>query len=240
MSVPLLSVQGLAAGYSNRRVVEAIDLTVGIGACVALIGGNGSGKSTVLKAICGLIQTFAGTISLCGRSLDGMAAENRIKSGLGYVPQTMNIFCEMSVRENLLVGGHGLSARGARESVEKVLDEFPRVREMALRRAGTLSGGERQMVAIARSLVSQPRALLLDEPTAGLSISASTELFTLLEQLCKSGLGILLVEHKVKQALKSSHYVYGLKAGRIAEHAAAEDFLNNGYRLQELMLGSAG
>ena len=236
MSVPVLVIQGLAAGYAGRSVVEDVDLTVGEGTCVALIGGNGSGKSTVLKSVCGLVKIFAGSISVCGRTIDGMAADRRVKLGLGYVPQSMNVFCEMTVRENLLVGSHGLTAHATRAAVDGVLDEFPRLRDLAFRRAGSLSGGERQFVAIGRALAARPRVLLLDEPTAGLSIPAAMELFALLEQLRKAGLGLLLVEHKIRQTLESSTYVYGLKGGRVVDHASATEFLGDEHRLQELML----
>lgn len=214
----MLEVCDLRAGYGKAVIVDGVSLSVPAGSIVALLGGNGTGKSTTLRAICGLLAPLSGEIVLSGTPLQGLSAPEVVGHGLCLVPQGKEVFAEMTVRENLMMGGYLL--RGSRGAVARGLDEvmarFPRLAELASRRAGLLSGGERQLLAVGRALMSKPRALLLDEPSAALSPKVVATVAETILELKADGLAILLVEQNVNLALRVAERLYVLREGRIA------------------------
>jgi ABC-type branched-subunit amino acid transport system ATPase component len=205
-----LEVRGLTAGYGAQPVVFEINASFRSDTITALIGPNGAGKSTLLKAIFGLAKVFHGTICLDGNDSSGASARTLVKSGVAYVPQSGNIFPSLSVRENLAIGGY--VRKGG--SLERALSIFPELTGMMNRRAGKLSGGQRVMVAVARALMSDPRVLLLDEATAGLSPMSSRLLWSHIVELTKQGVAVVAVEQNVKLALTFAQDVYVLASGR--------------------------
>ena len=208
-------VAGLDAGYGNVQVLHGLDLAVAGGEVLCLMGRNGAGKSTALKAIMGLVRPASGTVRLDGVRLDGLPAHEVPRHGLGYVPQGRRLFAELTVAENLEIGlmtrDHGASTR------ERVLGLFPRLRERLGQVSGTLSGGEQQMLAIARALCLQPRVLLLDEPTEGLQPSMIALIRDTILALKATGVATILVEQRVDAALSLADRIAFVVTGRIAE-----------------------
>ncbi|HMQ91980.1 MAG TPA: ABC transporter ATP-binding protein [Amaricoccus sp.] len=211
----MLEVAGLDAGYGNVQVLHGLDLAVAGGEVLCLMGRNGAGKSTALKAIMGLVPPAGGAVRLDGVRLDGLPAHEIPRHGLGYVPQGRRLFAELTVAENLEIGlmarGHGAPTR------ERVLGLFPRLRERLGQVSGTLSGGEQQMLAIARALCLEPRVLLLDEPTEGLQPSMITLIRDTILALKASGVATILVEQRVDAALALADRIAFVVTGRIAE-----------------------
>ena len=205
------------AGYGANLVVRGVSATVPAGQIAAVVGPNGSGKSTLLKAVAGAIAVRAGEVTL-----DGVPATNRprhllARQGLGYVPQENDVFRSLTVRENLEIGGYLLRRREVRAEVDRILARFPALARRRSTVAGDLSGGERRMLAVARTLLGRPSAVLLDEPSAGLSPAASAELLTAtVPALAAQGAAVLLVEQRVRQALAVAHHAYVLVAGTVA------------------------
>ncbi|HTK00014.1 MAG TPA: ABC transporter ATP-binding protein [Bordetella sp.] len=200
-SAPLLGVRGLAGGYApSDRVVKGVDLEVQAGELVVVVGPNGAGKSTLLKLIAGLHHVAEGSIELEGRTLAQQTPLARARAGIGFVPQESNVFSTMTVRENLEMGAY-LHGRGEEARVEAMYERFPVLREKRRAPAGTLSGGQRQVVAMAMALMGQPRMLLLDEPSAGLSPAACEVLFDTVRELANDGLTILMIEQNALAAL---------------------------------------
>jgi ABC-type branched-subunit amino acid transport system ATPase component len=200
-SAPLLGVRGLAGGYApSDRVVKGVDLEVQAGELVVVVGPNGAGKSTLLKLIAGLHHVAEGSIELEGRTLAQQTPLARARAGIGFVPQESNVFATMTVRENLEMGAY-LHGRGEEARVEAMYERFPVLREKRRAPAGTLSGGQRQVVAMAMALMGQPRMLLLDEPSAGLSPAACEVLFDTVRELANDGLTILMIEQNALAAL---------------------------------------
>jgi ABC-type branched-subunit amino acid transport system ATPase component len=234
-----LAVHELSAGYGEIPVIEGIDLEVRPGQVVALVGPNGAGKSTLLKAVLGLARVLAGRVWLGGRDITGLPLPGLARLGIGYVPQSDDVFDSLRVSENLEMGGY-LCDRAARaERRERALDVFPQLRPKLNRFVDTLSGGERKMTAIARVLMLDPRLLLLDEPTAGLSPELSR--LVLEEQvrgLTRSGRAVLLVEQKATLALGAADWAYLLVRGRVARSAPAARLLDDP-DLRSLFLGGA-
>ena len=241
MTAPLLTVTGLCAGYGAVRVLTGVDAVVAPGELVAVIGPNGAGKSTLLKALYGLARTTAGTVTLDGPDgpvdITGRPPHRLTALGLNLVPQLANVFATMSVRENLVVGGT-LLGRAAADRVEAVLDGFPVLRERARSRAGTLSGGQRQTLALARAMMTEPRLLLLDEPSAGLSPRAVGEMFGQLERIRALGVAVLLVEQNARRALAAADHAYVLDSGGNRFHGTGAELLQDP-RVAELYLGGA-
>lgn len=226
----LLSVSGLTAGYGRSAVLHGVDLTVAEGEIVSLIGSNGAGKSTLLKAIVGLVSPTSGTVSYDGRVLTGARPERLVRDGVALVPEGRLLFGPMSVAENLELGAHALGRE--RKSVapgqlERVNRLFPVLAERAAQPAETLSGGEQQMLAIGRALMSRPRLLLLDEPSLGLAPKVIGEIFAVLDELRASGVTILLVEQDASLALKHSDRGYVMRTGRVVMGGSAEELLGN-------------
>ncbi|MCC7281949.1 MAG: ABC transporter ATP-binding protein [Acetobacteraceae bacterium] len=222
----MLRVEGLEAGYGRTRVLRGVSFHVPERGLVALLGGNGTGKSTVLKAVAGLLRPTAGTITLAGGRIDGMAAERLPGRGLVLVPQGKEVFAAMSVEENLLMGAfHRRGARGALAAdLDAAYTRFPRLNERRRLAAGMLSGGERQMLAIARALMARPRLLLLDEPSAALAPKLVDEIAdAILALRNEAGLTLLLVEQNVGMALDLADHIHVLRDGRIAFERAVAD-----------------
>ncbi len=213
----LLDVAGLCAGYGDVPVLRGIDLSIPAGSITALIGANGAGKTTLLRTISGIIPTEAGTIRYDGHDIVGMPPQDIVRAGLVQVPEGRRLFSEMTVFENLLVGSSSPAARRKRdENLAMVLELFPRVRERRAQRAGTLSGGEQQMVAIARALMASPRLLLLDETSLGLAPIVVDEIFVAVRRLAAQGLTILVVEQNTALALEVADHGYVLEQGHFA------------------------
>lgn len=211
----MLEVTGLAAGYGAHRAVEAVDLKVAAGETVAILGANGAGKTTLLKAIAGMIPA-EGELHFAGNLIDGLPANERVARGIALVPEGRGIFGELTVRENLSLGAFPRRARAAEAAtLREVLDLFPRLRERLSQQVGTMSGGEQQMVAIGRALMSRPDLLMLDEPSLGLSPLMTGELFRALAQVKARGMTILIVEQNARRCLKLADRAYLLANGRV-------------------------
>jgi branched-chain amino acid transport system ATP-binding protein len=218
----LLDVVGLCAGYGDVPVLRGIDLSIPAGSITALIGANGAGKTTLLRAISGIIPAEAGTIRYDGQDIVGMPPQDIVRAGLVQVPEGRRLFPDMTVHENLLVGSSSPVARPKRdENLATVFELFPKVRERGAQLAGTLSGGEQQMVAIARALMASPRLLLLDETSLGLAPIVVDEIFVAVRRLAAQGLTILVVEQNTALALEVADQGYVLEQGRFAIQGAA-------------------
>ena len=219
----MLEVRALRAGYGAIEVLRGVDLAVGAGEIVALLGSNGAGKSTLNNNVSGLYRPLAGTIRFDGQEIAGAPSMRIVEAGLVQVPEGRRVFPNLSVRENLELGSYR-RGRGARaKNLDHVLSIFPRLNERLAQSAGTLSGGEQQMLAIGRGLMGEPRLLILDEPSLGLSPLLVEEMFALIGRLNRDGLAILLVEQNVVQSLAIAHRAYVLENGRIALSGQAAD-----------------
>jgi branched-chain amino acid transport system ATP-binding protein len=224
----VLTLEGVSAGYGDLLAVRGVSLTVDAGECVALIGANGAGKTTTLRAIAGLLPLRAGRVTLDGRSLAGLGPRGVVALGVAHVPEGRQVFPSLSVRENLEMGARAPAARAARrQSLEEVFALFPRLRERHRQLAGTLSGGEQQMLAIGRGLMARPRLLLLDEPSLGLAPLAVRAIFEIVEAVNRRGTTILLVEQNVRRALAACHRAYVIENGEIALSGSREELLRS-------------
>jgi len=219
----MLEVKALRAGYGPIEVLRGVDLAVGAGEIVALLGSNGAGKSTLNNNVSGLYRPFGGTIAFDGANIAGAPSMRIVDAGLVQVPEGRRVFPNLSVRENLEMGSYRRGRAARAKNLERVLAVFPRLNERMTQLAGTLSGGEQQMLAIGRGLMSEPRLLILDEPSLGLSPLLVEEMFTLIGRLNRDGLAILLVEQNVVQSLAIAHRAYVLENGRIALSGAAAE-----------------
>jgi branched-chain amino acid transport system ATP-binding protein len=233
----VLQLTGVEAGYDLLQVLWGVDLHVDEGEFVALLGPNGAGKSTTLRTIAGFIQPITGSIDFKGRSLVGTPPHRVSTIGLGYVSESLNLFPSMSVHENLLVGAHTVRDKARITStIDLVFELFPRLHERRDQLAGTLSGGERKMLAIGRGLMPQPTMLLVDEPSLGLAPMATLTAFEALQSLSKRGMTILLVEQNVNTTLRLVDRAYVLEQGRIVMEGTGEQLLGNTH-VQEAYLG---
>ncbi len=222
-STILLSVENLHVRYGAVEVLQGLDLEVRAGEIVALIGANGAGKSTTLMAVCGILPATAGRVCLGGREIQGVAAEERVALGITQVPEGRRIFPRLTVHENLLMGA---ARRRDRTEIEQgmreALDLFPILRQRARQLAGTLSGGEQQMLALARGLMARPKLLLLDEPSLGLAPKVVADLFAVIRRIHRMGVAMLLVEQNAYQALQVAQRAYVLQTGAVVLHGPAE------------------
>jgi neutral amino acid transport system ATP-binding protein len=235
--VPLLTAADLVAGYSlEANVLNGVDLTVDEGEVVTVIGPNGAGKSTLMKALCGLVRPRSGTVTFEGREITGRDPHSVVRDGLGYVPQLSNVFRTLTVEENLEVGAVGTRGREARARRAAVYELFPRLRERRRQQAGTMSGGERQMLAMARALVRAPRLLLLDEPSAGLSPVLVDAVFEHIRSINARGVTVLMVEQNARRALAMSTRAYVLDLGRNRYEGSGPSLLEDP-RVAALYLG---
>ncbi len=224
-----LSVQELVAGYTPEvNILRGIGLQVRRDEIVTVLGPNGAGKSTLIKAIAGLVTVRSGSVQLFGQEIAGVAAHLMVQRGLAYVPQTSNIFARLSIEENLEMGAYIQSDRTEiRQGIERMYELFPRLRERRRQPAGTLSGGERQMVAVGRALMANPRVLMLDEPSAGLSPKLVSILFGKVREVRDIGVTILMVEQNAKAALAISDRGYVLAEGREQVSGGARELLES-------------
>jgi branched-chain amino acid transport system ATP-binding protein len=221
----MLEVLELEAGYGPHKVLKGLSMQVSTGQVVALLGGNGAGKTTTLSAIMGLIPVQGGTVSFEAKAIQSQPAHRVFRHGVALVPQWRELFTEMSVMEHLELGAVQCAPRGGmRERIDSVLGYLPELRAHLGRRAGTLSGGQQQMVAIARALTSRPKLLMLDEPSMGLAPMIVSELGRTIKRLNEAGTSILLVEQNVHLALRIASYVYIIRGGTIVTHGKPSDF----------------
>lgn len=223
---PALEIVNLEAGYGPTLIARGISMVVNVGEMVTIIGPNGSGKSTMIKAIFGLADVSGGSIRLNGRDITGERADRLVQMGIGYVPQASNVFPTLTVRENVEMGA--FTMRGdVSSNMERVQELFPLLRERWNGKAGQLSGGQRQMLALARALVAEPSVLLLDEPTAGLAPQVVDQVLERIAEINQAGVSILLVEQNAIKALKHSDRAYVLARGRNFAEDSAEALLSN-------------
>jgi branched-chain amino acid transport system ATP-binding protein len=214
--VPLLTIDGLRAGYGNLEVLHGVSLTVEAGEFVSLIGANGAGKTTLLRAISGTARLMDGSISLGGHPFSNLPSHRRPRLGIAHVPEGRQVFPELTVRDNLLVGSYSRRDRTDREDqLERVISLFPRLRERFGQRGGTLSGGEQQMLAIGRAMMLKPILLMLDEPSQGLAQMVTRQVYENLGEINSQGITVLLVEQQVVNALRYSQRVYVMERGLI-------------------------
>jgi branched-chain amino acid transport system ATP-binding protein len=233
----MLKVKGLKAGYGQAEVLHGIDLEVGDGEVVCLIGSNGAGKTTTMRAISGLIAPRGGEVKLAGQNVAGRRAHAMVREGLAMVPEGRRVFGPLTVAENLEMGAIGVTDPAARSAaLERVLDLFPRLAERSAQLAGTLSGGEQQMLAIGRALMSQPRLLLLDEPSMGLAPMVVSEIFATIRRLRDTGMSILLAEQNARLALRVSHRGYLIREGCVILSADSQT-LENEQSIRDAYLG---
>ena len=211
----LLDIQGLRGGYGRVEVLRGVDLRVAAGEMVALLGSNGAGKSTLNKMVCGLCPAWSGTVRFDGKDLSGAHYRDVVKAGLIQVPEGRKIFPNLSVLENLELGSFTRARERRAANVEQMFLIFPRLRERVGQHAGTMSGGEQQMLAIARGLMAEPVLLILDEPSLGLSPLLVEEMFSLIRELRDGGLAVLLVEQNVGQSLEIADRAYVLENGSV-------------------------
>jgi branched-chain amino acid transport system ATP-binding protein len=227
MSEPLLAINGLAAGYGATEVLRDIDLAVVPGEIVAILGTNGAGKSTLNRTISGVIRATRGTIHFAGNAIERETPAAIVGRGLIHVPEGRCIFPDLTVGENLDLGGYRRARARRNRNRERVFTIFPRLAERQAQRAGTLSGGEQQMLAIGRGLMAEPRLLILDEPSLGLSPLLVEELFALIKSIHGQGIAILLIEQNVVQSLEVAQRAYILDNGRFVLEGSAADIGNN-------------
>jgi branched-chain amino acid transport system ATP-binding protein len=221
----MLEASGLEAGYLGENVVEGVDVEVGAGQAVAVIGSNGAGKTTLFRALCGMLPISAGRVRFDGEDITGRPAHRVARAGLAYVPAERHLFPGMSVRENLLLGAY--PGRPDPSAFELVFDLFPRLRERRKQPAGNLSGGEQQMLAVGRALMSRPRLLMLDEPTTGLAPKLARSAYEALQALKETGVTLLVAEQQVPLVLSLADRGYVLENGRIRLEGTSEDLARN-------------
>ena len=227
-SEPLLALDRLAVSYGGIQAVKGIDVTVDSGELVCLIGANGAGKTTTLKGICGLLPVKSGTIRYAGEEVTGRPSYVLVRRGLALVPEGRGMFGALTIEENLAMGAYARRDRdGIRNDVERVFSLFPRLKERRRQTAGTLSGGEQQMLAIARAMMSRPRLLLLDEPSMGLAPLMVQKVFETILGIAKEGVTILLVEQNAKLALEVSDRGYVMESGEITLAGKAAELLHD-------------
>lgn len=231
----MLTINDINVFYGAIHAIKGVSLEVNEGEIVTLIGANGAGKSTILRTISGLLKPKTGSIQFEGQEIDGMPAHEIVKTGISQVPEGRRIFAEMSVLENLELGAFTRKDKdGIKADMELVFERFPRLKERIGQLAGTLSGGEQQMLAMGRALMSRPRLLLLDEPSMGLAPLLIKEIFAIIQDINKTGTTVLLVEQNANMALSIAHRAYVLETGRItlsgdAKELAASDEVRKAY-----------
>lgn len=224
----MLKVTDLQVYYGVIQAVKGISFEVGEGEIVALIGANGAGKTTTLHTITGLLQAKGGTVEFEGRDITKMPAHSIVSLGIAHVPEGRRVFAELSVLENLKMGAYTRKDKNEiEETLQKVYARFPRLEERKNQLAGTLSGGEQQMLAMGRALMSKPKLIVMDEPSMGLSPIYVNEIFNIIEEISKSGTTVLLVEQNAKKALSIADKAYVLETGTISLEGKAADLLNN-------------
>jgi len=242
MTAPMLKIENLHGGYGNVDVLQGVSLEVARGSVVALIGANGAGKTTAMRLISGLLRPTRGTIILDGKNVEGLDASRIARLGLAHSPEGRKVFGPLSTEDNLLLGAYtrlprflGFRRQAARD-LEEAYERFPRLKERRRQQAGTLSGGEQQMLAIARALMARPKVLLLDEPSMGLAPVIIQEVYQAIRRLKAEGTTLLLVEQFAVTALEVADYAYVMERGRITVEGTRED-LGRNERVVEAYLG---
>jgi branched-chain amino acid transport system ATP-binding protein len=235
--VTLLAVERLEVSYGKIQALWGVSFDVAAGEIVALVGANGAGKTTTLKTLSGLLRPAAGAVALDGERLDRLSTMEIVARGMVQVPEGRKLFPDMTVLENLLLGAFGRAARPhQRERLDRVYAVFPRLRERRHQLAGTLSGGEQQMVAIGRGLMAGPRLLMLDEPSLGLAPIMVEEMFRVIEEINRAGVTVLLVEQNTEHALAVAHRGFVLESGRVVLAGTGRELLAN-ERVRQAYLG---
>ncbi|HLV28521.1 MAG TPA: ABC transporter ATP-binding protein [Burkholderiaceae bacterium] len=227
-ATPLLELRNLDVAYGGIRAVRELNLTVNEGEQVCLIGANGAGKSTTLRAICGLVPRAAGDIFYAGESIATVPSYMLVRRGLVMVPEGRGIFGQLTIEENLAMGAYSRNdAEQVARDTEHVLELFPRLRERLKQSAGTLSGGEQQMLAMGRAMISRPRLLLLDEPSMGLAPIMVDKIFEVIRSIADEGVTILLIEQNARLALEASHRGYVMESGRMILEGPSQQLLDD-------------
>ncbi|RJF96511.1 ABC transporter ATP-binding protein [Noviherbaspirillum cavernae] len=235
MSV-LLEAKELGAGYGPLRIIRNINIKVPEKQLTVIVGPNGAGKTTLMRALSGILPLTEGGVTLAGAAVESLNVSRRVANGLVLVPEGRHLFAQMTVEENLELGGYLLRSSERRALKEQVLQLFPRLAERRQQLAGTMSGGEQQMVAVGRALMGKPKCMLLDEPSLGLAPKMVAELFRILKQICQSGTGVLLVEQNVRQALSICDHAYILEQGQVVAEGPGQELLQ-GERIRKSYLG---
>jgi len=233
----LLDVKGLSGGYGSVQILYGVDLYVDEGEFVTIIGPNGCGKSTFIKTLFGIATYYSGDVSYSGESIEKLRTDQLVNKGIAYVPQVNNVFPTLSVEENLQMGGNALPNRVLKERIERALNMFPDLRSREHDLAASLSGGERQMLAISRALISDPSFLLLDEPTAALSPLYQQQIIERIDNLRKEGITVLIVEQNARLSLARSDRGYIFANGKVV-HTGDADYILNDPEIGEYFLGS--
>jgi len=236
MNKTVIECNGIAAGYvKGLNILQGIDMIINEKEIVSIIGPNGAGKSTLLKAIMGIINISGGRFFIDGVEKTNTPTHQIVNEGIGYVPQVENVFPSLTIEENLEIGSWSIDTN-IKQSISKIFDDFPMLKERRKDKAGNLSGGQRQILALARALATSPKILLLDEPSAGLSPVAIKEVFEIIKEINSKGVAILLVEQNAKRALNFSDRGYVLDQGRNAYQGKGQELLNDP-RVVDLYLG---
>ena len=232
----MLAIRDIETGYGKKQVLFGVSLEVRQGEIVALIGPNGAGKSTILKSVCGLLPTWKGEITFEGTPINGSTPARNVARGVTFCPQGNRVFDELTVMENLEVGGFQLPRKELKPRIEHVFEMFPVLRERSRQNAGRLSGGEQQMLALARALVPKPKLLMLDEPSLGLAPNLAAAVFEKVSQINRAaGVTVLIVEQKVRDVLRIANRAYGLRLGRVVIEGSPDAILG-GDNLKRLFL----
>ena len=224
----MLKLQGVSAGYGGTEIIRNISLEVNKGEVVTIVGANGAGKTTTLRTICGIVKPTSGTIEFEGNRINGLGSDQIVNAGVTMIPEGRQLFPFISVKDNLLMGAYKKSARGVvNQRMEEVLEIFPRVRERLSQLAGSLSGGEQQMVAIARGLMANPALLMFDEPSLGLSPLLVSQVFDVIDRIVDMGMTVLIVEQNIVHTLKIADRGYVLENGEITMTGTGKELLDN-------------
>ena len=222
----VLEVIGLTAGYGGPPVIEGVSIAASRGAITAIVGPNGAGKSTLLKAIAGLIRPTAGTVKVLGVNVTGLPAEQLVRKGVAYVPQVANVFPELTIHENLDMGGYSRKA-GVRERIDQLFKLFPDLAASSHRKANTLSGGQRTMLALARGLMVDPAVLILDEPSAGLAPKFQGLIWERIEEIKATNVAVLVIEQNTRETLRHAQWAYVLVLGQKRLEGPGKDLLDD-------------
>lgn len=232
----MLKVQGISTSYGKINVLKNISLEVEEGSIVTILGANGAGKSTTMKTICGLLKPQEGKVEFFGEDVTGRRPDQLVRTGIALVPEGRQILSGMTVLENLEMGAYHRKDNEIKQDIEKVMERFPILKERHQQLGGTLSGGQQQMLAIARALLSKPKLLLLDEPSMGLAPLVVADIFKIIKEINEAGTTVLLVEQNARQALRVSDYGYVLETGKIIVEGKSNDLLTDP-RIMEAYLG---
>lgn len=224
---PVLELRGVSTHYGTIQMLRDVDIEVYEGEMVCLLGGNASGKTTTLKTVLGFVSPTKGSVVLDGEKINGLPTQDVVGKGISMVPENRRLFKRMTVRENLIMGAYLRTPDELEEGMERVFELFPRVKERLAQKAGTLSGGEQQMVAVGRALMSRPRILLMDEPSMGLAPVLVAQNFEIIEQINEAGTSVFVVEQNANMALSVADRGYVLQTGKIVLSGTAEDLLND-------------